>query len=189
MRYSADIASTGHSSSHVPQSVHFSASISKASSPSLIASSGQTSAHAPHEMHSSASITRGIVSSQSVVLTVNGFAEIVAYFWLLVKVGFSENVLYVRQLCPGAAHRRGSSARLPARCIGAAESACEHWLGLAGRRSAVAPGMSTILSGALCVLTALQRAGTLECIACFSRWGLGHDAIMERGDRSQSLNR
>jgi len=56
--YSAGaIALSGHSSTQVAQSLHFSASITYAPSPSEMASSGHTSAHAPQEMHTSASIT------------------------------------------------------------------------------------------------------------------------------------
>ena len=58
--YSGDIASTGHSSTHVPQSVHKSGSITYFVLPSEIASTGQTSAQAPHEVHSS-EITCGII--------------------------------------------------------------------------------------------------------------------------------
>jgi hypothetical protein len=47
------IASTGHVSAHVPQSVHFFSSIVYFASPSLIASTGQTGWQEPHDTHSS----------------------------------------------------------------------------------------------------------------------------------------
>jgi hypothetical protein len=51
--YGALMASAGHTSTHAPQSVHFSASITYIPSPSLIASTGHSDAHAPHEIQSS----------------------------------------------------------------------------------------------------------------------------------------
>jgi hypothetical protein len=52
--YSAgEIASTGQTSTQVPQSVHFAASITNISSPSDIASSGHSGSQAPQLMHSS----------------------------------------------------------------------------------------------------------------------------------------
>lgn len=52
-RYSALIASTGHSSAQAPQSTHVSALISYLLSPSLIASTGQTGSQLPHFVHAS----------------------------------------------------------------------------------------------------------------------------------------
>jgi len=50
--YTSKIASTGHTSSHAPQSMQASSSITKGS-PSSMQSTGHSSAHAPHAMHSS----------------------------------------------------------------------------------------------------------------------------------------
>ena len=54
-----EIASTGHSSTQAPHSVHVSASMTAFSS-SVIASTGQTSTHAPQAMHVSLSNTAGM---------------------------------------------------------------------------------------------------------------------------------
>jgi hypothetical protein len=52
--YSAcEMASTGQTSTQVPQSVHFAGSIMNISSPSDIASSGHSGSQAPQLMHSS----------------------------------------------------------------------------------------------------------------------------------------
>ncbi len=54
------IASTGHSSTQVPQSIHVASSIS-ALSFTVIASTGQTSLQAPHAVHFSLSTFATIV--------------------------------------------------------------------------------------------------------------------------------
>ncbi len=54
-----EIASTGHSSTQVPQSMHVSSSTTALSS-IVIASTGHTSTHAPHAVHFSLSIVTAI---------------------------------------------------------------------------------------------------------------------------------
>jgi hypothetical protein len=51
--YAGEMASTGQTSTQVPQSVHFTGSITNISSPSDIASSGHSGSQAPQLMHSS----------------------------------------------------------------------------------------------------------------------------------------
>jgi hypothetical protein len=58
--YSAEIALTGHSPSHAPQSMHVSGSITYEESPCEIASVGHAGSHAPQLIHSSLSILYAI---------------------------------------------------------------------------------------------------------------------------------